>query len=178
MKILMHICCANCAIYPLKLLKDIGIDVEGFWFNPNIHPFTEYRNRLDALRNLQALWDLKVFYEDSYGLKEFLRNVVGYEDKRCFYCYKVRLERTALKAKEIKADAFTTSLLVSPFQKIDAIIDIGNTIGRKYSVYFYFEDFRKGYTEGRKIAKELGLYSQKYCGCIYSEMERWMASRT
>lgn len=178
MKLLMHICCANCAIYPLNQIKNKGIDVEGFWFNPNIHPFTEYKNRLDALKNLQALWDLKVFYEDSYGLKEFLRNVVDKEDERCFYCYRVRLEKTAIRAKEINADAFTTSLLVSPFQKFDAIIDIGNMIERRYSIHFYIEDFRKGYAEGRRISKELGLYRQKYCGCIYSEMERWMASLT
>jgi predicted adenine nucleotide alpha hydrolase (AANH) superfamily ATPase len=159
-------------------MKNRGIDVEGFWFNPNIHPFTEYKNRLEALKNLQVLWNLRIFYEDIYGLKEFLRNVVGNEDKRCYYCYSARLERTAIMAKEINADAFTTSLLVSPFQKIDAIISIGSMLEKKYSVEFYIEDFRKGYREGRRISKELGLYRQKYCGCIYSEMERWMVPRT
>jgi predicted adenine nucleotide alpha hydrolase (AANH) superfamily ATPase len=173
MRLLMHICCANCAIYPLIFLKQKNIEVDGFWFNPNIHPYLEYKNRLDALRHLQSLWNLNIFYEDYYGLKEFLRNVVGRENERCLYCYTSRLEETAKKAKEIGADAFTTSLLVSPFQKIDVIIKLGISISKQYSVEFYVDDFRKGYNEGRRIAKELGLYRQKYCGCIYSEMERY-----
>ena len=169
----MHICCANCIIYPLNILKQKDIRVDGFWFNPNIHPYTEYKFRLDSLKYLQSLWNLNIFYKDYYGLKEFLRNVVGHEDERCLYCYTTRLEETAKKAKEIGADAFTTSLLVSPFQKIDAIIELGRSIGKRYSVEFYGDDFRKGYNEGRRISKELGLYRQKYCGCIYSEMERY-----
>ncbi len=173
MRLLMHICCANCAIYPLNLLKQKDIEVEGFWFNPNIHPYTEYKYRLNALRHLQSIWDLNIFYKDYYGLKEFLRNVVNREEERCFYCYALRLEETAKRAKEVAADAFTTSLLVSPFQKIDVIIELGISIGQRFSVEFYVDDFRKGYSEGRRISKELGLYRQKYCGCIYSEMERY-----
>lgn len=155
-------------------MKQKGIEVEGFWFNPNIHPYTEYKNRLDSLRYLQSIWDLKVHYEDHYGLKEFLRNVIGKEDNRCHYCYRIRLEEAAKRAKKINADAFTTSLLISPFQKIDAIIDIGREIQERYSIEFYVDNFRKGYSESRRLSKELGLYRQKYCGCIYSEMERYM----
>lgn len=173
MNLLMHICCAPCAVYPLTDIKRNGIDVTGLWFNPNIHPYTEYKNRRDALKELQRLWNLDVEYTDYYGLKEYLRNVVGSEDNRCEYCYSVRLEETAKKAKEMKADAFTTSLLVSPYQKFGMIMDIGREMQEKYSVEFYGEDFRNGFTEGRKMSKEMGLYRQKYCGCIYSEMERY-----
>lgn len=172
MKLLMHICCSNCAVYPITALKQRGMDVKGFWFNPNIHPYAEYKNRLGALKKLEALWHLDVTYIDYYGLKEFLRNVVGKEDKRCEYCYTVRLEETAKKAKEINADAFTTSLLVSPYQKFDVIIKIGMLMQDRYDVEFYSEDFRVGFREGRRISRELELYRQKYCGCIYSEMER------
>lgn len=133
----------------------------------------EYKSRFDALRKLEDLWGLDVEYDDNYGLTEFLRNVVNHEETRCEYCYRVRLEKTASVARESKSDAFTTSLLVSPYQNIDMIKSIGRSLQEKYDVEFYFEDFRGGYREGRRIAKELGLYSQKYCGCIYSEMERY-----
>ncbi|MDI6729388.1 MAG: epoxyqueuosine reductase QueH [Thermodesulfovibrionales bacterium] len=173
MKLLMHICCANCALYPLTVIKQRDIDVKGLWFNPNIHPLTEYKSRLDALKKLETLWNLNIEYVDYYGLKEYLRNVVGNEDNRCEYCYSVRLEETAKRARDINADAFTTSLLVSPYQKFDMIIDIGRMMQERYSVEFFIEDFRNGFNEGRRMSKELELYRQKYCGCIYSEMERY-----
>ena len=173
MKLLMHICCANCATYPVSVVKERGITVKGLWFNPNIHPFTEYRNRLEALQKLQQLWGLDIAYVDYYGLKEYLRNVVGNEDNRCEYCYTARLEQAALKALEIKADAFSTTLLVSPYQKFDLIIEIGRMMQQRYSVEFYGEDFRPGFKEGRQMAKTMDLYRQQYCGCIYSEMERY-----
>jgi epoxyqueuosine reductase len=169
----MHMCCSNCAIYPVQTLQRRGIDIKGFWFNPNIHPYLEYKSRLDALRKLQDLWGLDIDYEDTYGLKEFLRRVVNNEEARCEYCYTVRLDRTAAKAKELKADAFTTSLLVSPYQNLDIIRARGLDLQNKYSVEFYFEDFREGFREGRRMAGDLDLYRQKYCGCIYSEMERF-----
>jgi len=169
----MHICCANCAVYPLQKLSDRGVNVKGLWFNPNIHPYTEYRNRLDALRKLTGLRQLNIEYDEGYGLVDFLRNVVNHEEQRCRYCYDVRLDRTAARAKELKADAFTTSLLVSPYQDIELIRETGGRMQEKHGIEFLFEDFREGFGEGRRIAGELGLYRQKYCGCVYSEMERY-----
>ncbi len=174
MNILMHMCCSNCAVYPVRILQQRGIHIKGFWFNPNIHPYLEYKSRLDSLKKLQNLWGLNVEYEDYYGLKEFLRHVVNNDGNRCEYCYAVRLEKTAAMAKETKADAFTTSLLVSPYQKLDVIKEKGRLMQEKYNVEFLFEDFRNGFREGRKIAADLDLYRQKYCGCIYSEMERYL----
>jgi epoxyqueuosine reductase len=173
MKVLMHICCSNCAIYPAQTLIDRGIDIKGFWFNPNIHPYTEYWSRLNALKKFEGLKGLNIEYDESYGLVDFLRNVVNHEGTRCEYCYGVRLERTAARAKELEADAFTTSLLVSPYQNFDIIREVGRLMQEKYSVEFLFEDFRSGFKEGRRKAAEFGLYRQKYCGCIYSEMERY-----
>jgi len=169
----MHMCCASCAIYPVQALQSRGFEIKGLWFNPNIHPYLEYKSRLDALRKLQGLWGLDIDYDDRYGLKEFLRSVINDEDARCEYCYTVRLDRTAAKAKALKADAFTTSLLVSPYQNLDLIRARGIDLQNKYSVEFYFEDFRAGFREGRRIAGDLDIYRQKYCGCIYSEMERF-----
>ncbi len=153
------------------------MDVKCLWFNPNIHPYTEYKGRLDALRKLQGLWDLDIEYIDNYGLIEFIRNTAGNEENRCEYCYKTRLEETAKRAGDLSFDAFTTSLLVSPYQKFDIIIDIGREMQKKYSVKFYDEDFRVGFNSGRKISKGLGLYQQKYCGCIYSEMQRYFKNK-
>jgi predicted adenine nucleotide alpha hydrolase (AANH) superfamily ATPase len=178
MKLLMHICCANCATYPISVVKEKGITVKGLWFNPNIHPYTEYKNRLEALRKLGQLWDLDIEYKDYYGLQEYLENVVGNVSSRCEYCYSVRLEQAALKALEIKADAFSTTLLVSPYQKFDLILDIGRLMQERYAVEFYAEDFRRGYREGRRVAKTMDLYRQQYCGCIYSEMERYLPTHS
>lgn len=174
MKLLMHICCSNCCLFPIRSLTSKGIDIVGFWFNPNIHPYTEYKNRFYSLNKLQSLWDLKIEYKDNYGLKEFIRFVVNNEDNRCQYCYQIRLEETAKTAKKMGLDGFTTSLLVSPYQKFDSIIKIGEDAGKREGITFYIEDFRPGFHEGMKISKELGLYRQKYCGCIYSEMERYI----
>jgi predicted adenine nucleotide alpha hydrolase (AANH) superfamily ATPase len=174
MKLLMHICCANCYLYPFQTLFSKGIDVKGLWFNPNIHPYTEYQMRLDALHKLQNLWDLDIEYIDQYGLKEFIRAVVDKEDDRCSICYSMRLEETARTAKRMGLDGFTTTLFVSPYQKFDMIVHLGEEMGKRYSVPFYIEDFREGWKTGVSLSKELGLYRQKYCGCIYSEMERYL----
>ncbi len=172
----MHICCSNCAIYPITVVKHSGIDVKCLWFNPNIHPYTEYKNRLESVKRLQVLWDLDVTYIDCYGLREFLRNTVCNEGKRCEYCYTVRLEEAAKRAKEINADAFSTTLLVSPYQNFDIILNIGRVMQERYDIEFYARDFRIGFKECRMLSKELGLYRQRYCGCIYSEMERYLKS--
>jgi len=158
----------------LQSLFSRDIEVKGFWINPNIHPYTEYKLRLEALRQLQKTWDLDIEYIDHYGLKEFLRTVVNHEDDRCAFCYSIRLEKTAKTAKKMGLDGFTTSLLVSPYQKFDMITETAQEMGKRYSIPFYMEDFRPGFHEGMKISKELGLYRQKYCGCIYSEMERYV----
>lgn len=170
----MHTCCANCALYPITVMRERAIAVKCLWFNPNIHPYSEYKERLEALKNLQGLWNLDIEYRENYGLIEFIRNVAGNEESRCEYCYQTRLEETAKTAGELSFDAFTTSLLVSPYQKFDMIMDIGKEMQKKYSVKFYAEDFRSGFNTGREISKELGLYRQKYCGCIYSEMQRYL----
>lgn len=171
MKLLMHICCANCSLYPLKSLSSKGIEVKGLWFNPNIHPYTEYKRRLDSVKKLQKEWGLEIEYIDHYGLKEFLNAVINKLDNRCTICYYMRLEEVAKSAKRIGVDGFTTSLLVSPYQKFDTISSVGREMGEKYSIPFYCEDFRVGWKTSINLSKELGLYRQKYCGCIYSEME-------
>lgn len=178
MKLLMHICCANCSLYPFQSFRDRGIKTAGLWFNPNIHPYAEYRERLNALKFLEKEWRLEIDYRDQYGLKDFVRAVANREESRCEYCYSWRLEETARTAMNENFDGFTTSLLISPYQKIDMIRNIGNTMAEKYNVEFFFKDFRSDYRTGVALSKELGLYRQKYCGCVYSEMERYQGKIT
>lgn len=171
MNILLHICCANCALYPIKVLREEGYDVTGFWYNPNIHPYHEYKLRLEAVKEMVERLDIGVIYRDSYDLEVFLRKIVYREVERCRLCYGIRLKASAQEALNMGFKTFTSTLLYSKYQDFDGIIEIGEGIGKSYGLDFYKRDFRIGWDEGRKISKEMCLYRQKYCGCIYSEYE-------
>jgi len=173
MKILLHICCAPCAIYPLEKLRREGHDVTGIFFNPNIHPYQEYKKRKDETIAYAQREGMKLICFDDYPLEEFLRGIVFRETDRCRYCYFTRLNRTAHIARRGKFDAFTTTLLYSKFQDHEMIIDIAQSEGRSQGVAFHYEDFRAGWKEGIIESKERGMYRQQYCGCIYSEKERF-----
>lgn len=175
MKVLLHTCCSVCALYPVEELKGKEYEITLFWYNPNIHPYGEYQLRLNSLRKLQNLWRLEVIYEDDYReFYRFLRAVNGKETERCEICYRLRLEKTAERALSLGYQLFSTTLLVSPYQKFDKIIEIGNEIGSKMGIGFLTQDFREGFRKAQSLARELELYRQKYCGCIYSEAERYL----
>ena len=173
MKILLHICCAPCAIYPLKILRSEGFEVMGFFYNRNIHPFQECRRRKKALMAYAELEHLEVIYQNGYDMEGFLQNVVFREKERCSYCYHDRLKTTAVIARHGKFDYFTSTLLQSKFQKHDTVRSIGESLGKSYGVPFLYRDFREGWKEGIEISKSLNMYRQQYCGCIYSEKERF-----
>jgi len=173
MKILLHICCAPCAIYPVQELRTYGMDVTGFFYNHNIHPYQEYRRRLDTVRKYSELVELEVIYRDEYRLEEFLANVAAKPEQRCLYCYASRLETVAAAAVELGFEAFSTSLLYSRYQKHDSIREMGERIGAKYGIPFHYSDFRRGWQEGITLSRKMELYRQQYCGCIYSEKERY-----
>jgi predicted adenine nucleotide alpha hydrolase (AANH) superfamily ATPase len=154
-----------------------GHHVTGMWFNPNIHPFVEYDQRLKSMKKLAQLWNIDMLYQGEYGLVDFLRTVVGKEDTRCRYCYFMRLNQTAREAAKNGFDAFTTTLLISPYQDLNTIAGIGQEVSEIHGIPFYYEDFRLGFKNAMATAKELDLYRQKYCGCIYSEMERYMKKK-
>ncbi|MDX2440511.1 MAG: epoxyqueuosine reductase QueH [Desulfobacterales bacterium] len=173
MKILLHICCAPCAIYPVKFLREQGMDVMGFFYRHNIHPYTECLKRQEALESYAEQINLRVIYQDGYDLEGFIQNVAFRESNRCSYCYHDRLRSTALVAKHGKFDYFTSTLLYSKFQKHDTIKSMGKSIGKSAGVKFYYQDFRTGWKNGIEESKNIGLYRQQYCGCIYSEKERY-----
>jgi predicted adenine nucleotide alpha hydrolase (AANH) superfamily ATPase len=173
MNILLHICCAPCALYPFYRLKEEGLEPTGYFYNPNIHPYLEYRKRLDTVREFSARSGLEVVYRDGYDLDGFLVRVAGTGALRCEHCYRMRLDAAAAVAKERGFHLFTTSLLYSKFQKHDRIAGIGRETASEHGIEFYYEDFRRGWREGIVESKAMGLYRQQYCGCIYSERDRY-----
>ena len=179
MKLLLHTCCAPCSVYCIKSLRKEGIEPTVYWFNPNIHPYIEYKTRRDTLKEYTKSINVNAIFEENYGLKEFCKNVVQDLNNRCKnYCYPVRLEQTAKYAKENGYTHFSTTLLVSPYQNHDAIIEIAQNIAKKYDIQFLYRDFRVGFREGQNEARELGLYMQKYCGCVFSEEMRYNSHNT
>lgn len=173
MKLLMHICCGPCTIYPLKELRIQGHEVTGMFYNPNIHPYQEYQRRLQTLNDYAAKAFLKVLCAEDYPLEEFLRKTAFQGNARCEYCLQDRLQHTADMVSVGKYDGFTTTLLYSRYQKHDLIRDLGEHISRQSGIPFVYQDFRAGWSEGVKISRDLGMYRQQYCGCIYSEKERF-----
>ncbi len=174
--ILIHACCANCLLYPYEILKEHFERVMVFWYNPNIHPYQEYQKRLQAMKEAEKALNLKVIYRDTYPLEEWLQAVVFREEERCFYCYHQRLSATVQVAKRGNFTCYTTTLLYSKQQKHDTIRKIGESLGKRYGVGFLYEDFRQGWKRGIQFSQELGLYRQQYCGCIYSERDRFYNS--
>ena len=174
MKLLMHTCCAPCSVYCIDELRGEGIEPTVYWFNPNIHPYMEYKARRDCLKEYTKSINVNAIFEENYGLEEFCKNAIKDLSSRCKnYCYPVRLEQTAKYAKENGYEAFTTTLLVSPYQNHEALIEVANMMAKKYDIEFLYRDFRIGFREGQNKARELGLYIQKYCGCIFSEEMRY-----
>ncbi len=173
MKLLLHVCCGPCTVYPLEKLREKNIEVSGYFYNPNIHPYREFRRRLNSLLDFAKEKEFTLDVESEYGLTDYLRQVVFHEKERCPLCYAMRMEKTAKQAAHIGADAFSTTLLYSRYQNHQSIISIGNAMAEKYDIAFYYEDFRTGWQEGIDKSIAMDLYRQPYCGCIYSEQERY-----
>lgn len=173
MHILLHSCCGPCAIYPIKVLREMGHDLSGFFYNPNIHPYKEYEKRLTTFQEYAVKSDLKTIIKDDYDLDDFLKMTAHQVENRCQYCYRMRLNEAAKLAKENNYEAFSTTLLVSPYQKHELMKEIGEEIAKAQQIPFFYYDFRPGYREGVNISREMGLYRQPYCGCIYSERDRY-----
>ncbi|MEJ2520120.1 MAG: epoxyqueuosine reductase QueH [Desulfuromonadales bacterium] len=178
MKILIHICCGNCAIYPVCRLRESGHDVDGYFFNHNIHPYQEFQRRLQAVQQFASESALAVIYNEDYALEEFLSQVAAEPQGRCTYCYQSRLKKTAEYAARNDYDAFTSSLLYSRYQNHALIRKVGEELAQHYGIPFFYDDYRVGWQEGIRVSKEMGLYRQQYCGCIYSEKDRYHPNRS
>ncbi len=174
MKLLLHICCGPCTVGTMKAINDPSIEITGYWYNPNIHPYTEYKSRLNALIDFAKTINLDLVIEDVYGLKQFVKMVASDLTNRCSKCYTDRLYQVARKAKELGYDAFSSTLLVSPYQQHERMKEIAYEIAKEIGIDFYYVDPRPYFREGNKEARDKGLYMQKYCGCIFSEEERYL----
>ena len=173
MKLLLHTCCGPCAIYPIQVLRDEGMEVMGYFYRHNIHPYTECVRRQETLQAYADDCGFKVIVQDGYDVEGFLRDIVFREADRCRICYHRRLTATALVAKKGKFNGFSTTLLYSKFQNHAAIREIGEAVATATGVPFHYHDFREGWQTGVTESKRLGMYRQQYCGCIYSEKERY-----
>ncbi|HYA41380.1 MAG TPA: epoxyqueuosine reductase QueH [Syntrophobacteraceae bacterium] len=172
-RVLLHICCSPCSIYPVSVLRRENFTVHGFFYNPHIQPYREFERRLDTLRAFAGNEDLPLIVRSDYDPETFFRQVAFRETSRCLYCYSLRLQAAARLAKKSRFDAFTTTLLYSRRQKHEIVVSIAQEASRKHGVDFLYRDFRSGWREGQQRAKALGMYRQQYCGCLYSEMERF-----
>ena len=174
MKTLLHICCAPCANMPIDVLRTDGFEVTGYWYNPNIHPFTEYRARRNCVRDYAEKIELPLIERDDYGLRPFVREVAEDISGRCVKCYEMRLFDTARQAAEGGFDSFTSSLFVSPYQNHELMREVAERAAHEYGVEFLYRDFRAYFRPGQERARELEMYIQKYCGCVFSEQERYL----
>ncbi len=168
--LLLHMCCGPCSEWPLKQLSEEGYKISGYFYNPNIHPLVEQKRRLKQAEALMNIWQLPFESE----LLDMESQWLGWGEKerdsfsRCQRCYSIRMNRVAQRAAEEGFSAFSTTLLISPYQDQDAIRVAGEKAAQSHHVKFLYRDFRPGFRQAQEMAKEHGLYRQKYCGCILS----------
>lgn len=176
-ELLLHICCAPCSTYPLSVLQN-DFRVTGLYYGPNIHPEVEYIVRLEEMESLARKMEIELIRAE-YDMAKWFHDTEGFYDEheggeRCTVCYKMRLDKTAQYAIEKNIQNFTTTLSVSPHKDVGEINRIGLEVGERYGLTFLPVDFKKkdGYRKSVEITKELGLYRQDYCGCVYSRRAR------
>ena len=173
MNCLLHSCCGPCAVKCVEELQTERVRLSLFWYNPNIHPVTEYLSRREAFIQYAQSTELPYILKDEYGLRAFVSGVSPDFDKRCEFCYNIRLDAAAAYAAANGFDNFSTTLLISPWQNHDMIRAAAEEISQRRRIPFFYRDFRPLFREGQQSARDMGLYMQKYCGCIFSEEERY-----
>jgi predicted adenine nucleotide alpha hydrolase (AANH) superfamily ATPase len=177
MKTLLHICCAPCANQCIEVLRTDKFEVSGFWYNPNIHPFTEYRAMRNCLREYAESIELPLIEKNDYALRPFIREVAADIAHRCGKCYEMRLFEAAKTAAEGGFDSFTSSLFISPYQNHELMKETAERAAAEYNIEFLYRDFRPYFKAGQEFAREQGFYMQKYCGCVFSEEERYLKAK-
>ncbi len=180
MRMLLHVCCGPCSVFPLKHLREAypEYEITGYFYNPNIHPYKEFVRRLDTLKAFAAKIGLEhLIIDDRYTLEEFLQQALTAPGGRCRNCYDLRMQQTARYAREHGYDCFSTTLLVSPYQQHELIKAAGEAAAIQHGIKFSYIDFRPGWQEGVQKSRELEMYRQPYCGCIFSEKDRYCKPR-
>ena len=177
--LLLHSCCAPCSSAVLeRISKSFSITI--LFYNPNITDYEEYLKRKEELKRLIKDVNYQIEIMDcDYDKEKFIEMALGLEDKkegdiRCYKCYKLRLEKTAMLAKKNNFDYFTTTLSISPYKNSKWLNEIGEELANKYNINYLYADFKKknGYKRSIELSNIYHLYRQDYCGCIYSKVER------
>jgi predicted adenine nucleotide alpha hydrolase (AANH) superfamily ATPase len=172
-KVLLHVCCGLCLAGPVEALRAEGRGIKVFFHNPNIHPLIEFRRRLKSAAVAADALKAPILIDETYGLEAYLESVDWKGPKRCLDCYDMRLSETARKAVEGGFDEFTTTLLTSTHQDHKAIREAGKRAEERFGVSFLYRDWRGLCDASNDLAGRLSLYRQQYCGCIFSEYERY-----
>jgi hypothetical protein len=174
--LLVHVCCGECLAGILEPLARHG-RFAAFFHNPNIHPLLEFRRRLKSVQVLADRERIELVADDRYDPKAWLRAVPWDRPERCLACYRLRLAETARVAAARSFAAMTTTLLGSIHQDHEAVARIGREAARAAGLEFHYEDWRPMAARGHEEAKRRSLYRQQYCGCIFSEQERFAPTR-
>ena len=172
-KVLLHICCAPCATAVLEKLREDGFQVRGFFYNPSIHPWKEFQRRLGALKAWAPGAGLTVDCFEDYPLEENIRMLLAAEN-RCFACFADRMRKTASKAADLGMEYFTTTLLISPYQNRKLLEKAGIEAAESAGVKYLHFDFRSLYKRSIELSRTAELYRQPYCGCVFSERDRYL----
>lgn len=176
-KLLMHTCCAPCSVACVQALREEGIEPTAYWNNMNIHPYTEYRARRDTLREYAKSIGMALVEEGEYGLRPFVKAVAEDIGNRCAFCYETRMSAAAKYAAERGYTHFTSTLFISPYQNHELLKQTALRAAEAYGVEFLYRDFRPHFRQGQQEARAQGLYMQKYCGCVFSEEDRYVRKR-
>lgn len=175
-KLLLHACCGPCSSYVIEYLSKY-FDITIYYYNSNIYPEEEYTRRLNELKTFLPKMNKNIkIIEDIYDPKDYYKSIKGLEklgekSERCYECYKFRMNKAALYAKQNNYDYFTTTLSISPYKISSWINEIGEILEKEYNIKYLYSDFKKknGYKRSLELSKEYNMYRQDYCGCVYSK---------
>ncbi len=178
-RILVHVCCGPCSMYPLKVLNEY-FDITIYYSNPNIYPQDEYQLRLNELiRYLNVLGNPYQLIIPDYKPKEFLKKVWKYKEAkegglRCLKCYAIRMEEAARYAAANNFKYFTTIMSISSHKNAYYINELGQLMAKQHHINFIHSDFKKheGSKKNSELNKKYDIYRQDYCGCIFSLIDR------
>jgi len=173
MRTLLHVCCGPCATATVAFWRGEGLSLTGYFYNPNIHPLLEFRRRMTGAEDLAEHANMEIILDRHYDPVEWFTEVGARKEDRCRACIGLRLQKAAGEASALGWEAFTTTLAISPWQDHEAIKSQGAAAAEAHSIEFLYEDLRPKYRQSREMSRNLGLYRQKYCGCILSEWERY-----
>lgn len=171
--LLLHVCCAHCGAFTIDYWRNEGYTVTTYWYNPNIHPYLEHQRRLASVETLANTRNIPLIKHDAYEVVSYFRAIAEHEDDRCRHCFTLRLSRTASVATSRGFDTFSSTIFISPYQKHEIAKQVGESVAISTGITFLYADLRKRFSESRRITKSMDLYRQQYCGCLFSEWERY-----